>query len=415
MSFETLKLRSEVVRALKEQGIDEPTSIQEKAIPLALAGKDVIGISKTGSGKTIAFGVPVVERVKPRAGLQVLILAPTRELAVQISQELTKLGSHLGLRVATVFGGVSFNPQVDQLARCEIAVATPGRMRDHLNQRTVDLSKISCFVLDEADKMVEMGFIEDITDILDYMPSQKQILLFGATISSEIDTLKNKYMNAPTVVEAESLVKEDFLEQYYYNLEPHQKFSYLVHLLKKEDSKLTIIFCSARSTVEIVTKNLRNQGIKAEMIHGKMTQNRRLHVIENFVKGRPHVLVASAVAARGLDIKNVSHVINYDLSQDPQEYVHRVGRTARAGASGKAITLLSPKDHDTFRQVLGRYDMKVEELALESFEKLRFETARREPQRFGSRHFGGDREERDRSHVPAHQRSVRSNTGWRTR
>jgi ATP-dependent RNA helicase DeaD len=245
-------------------------------------------------------------------------------------------------------------------------------------------------VLDEADKMVEMGFIEDVERILEYTPDGRQILLFGATLSNEIDHLKHRFMKDPAVAEAEKQVKEDLLEQYYYNVEPHDKFSLLVHLLKKEDAGKAIIFCSARSTVEILTKNLRGQKIKADMIHGKLSQNRRLNVIEGFAKGKCDILVASAVAARGIDIKDVTHIFNYDLSRDPQEYIHRVGRTARAGESGKAITLLCHRDYEVFDALLGRYDVNISELPKENFQKLRFDarSSGRGRPRFGGRGFG---------------------------
>ena len=388
MSFEKLNVMKEIVRALTEAGITTPTLIQEKAIPLIKAGKDVIGRSKTGSGKTAAFGIPILEMITPRAGLQALILTPTRELAVQISGVLESFGKYIHCSVATVYGGVSITPQIHKIARSEIVVSTPGRLLDHLERRTINLSKIRCVVLDEADKMVEMGFIQDVERILEHTPQQKQVLLFGATLSSEINNLKRKHMNDPIVAEAEHQVKEDLLAQYYYNVEPQEKFSLLVHLLKKEETRRVIIFCSTRSTVEIVARNLRQQGVHVEMIHGKLSQARRLSVIEGFNKGKPNVLVASSVAARGLDIKDISHVFNYDLSGDPQEYIHRIGRTARAGESGKAITLLSPKNHEEFGAILNRYRLDVEVLPLEDFPRLRFDAHGMQQRGFARQRFG---------------------------
>ena len=387
MSFETLQVKPEIVKALQELGITTPTLIQEKAIPPVLEGKDLIGMSKTGSGKTAAFGIPILQNIVPKKGLQVLIMAPTRELAVQIGQELQKFSKYIRCSVAMVFGGVAIGPQMEQISRADIVVGTPGRLKDHLQRRTLDLSRLSCVVLDEADKMVEMGFIEDIRDILEHTPEYRQVLLFGATISSEIDSLKQQYMHDPVVAQAESQVKEDLLEQFYYNVEPQQKFSLLVHLLKKEEVGRVIIFCSARSTVEILTRNLRDQDIRAEMIHGKLSQNRRLQVIEEFNHGKISLLVASAVAARGLDIKDVTHVFNYDLSRDPQEYIHRIGRTARAGESGKAITLLTHRDYDAFRDILNRFRVNVAELPVEDFPRLRFnmQSAESHHSRFGVR------------------------------
>lgn len=392
MKFEELGVNTEIVRALHEMGIDEPTTIQSTSIPIIKSGSDLIGMSKTGSGKTAAFAVPIIEKIAPGKGPQVLIMTPTRELAVQIAGEIKKFSKYTPRNVATVFGGVGLGPQIEEMNRSDIIVSTPGRMLDHLRRRNVTLPGVRHVVLDEADKMVEMGFIEDVDQILQATPKNKQVLLFGATLSEEIDRLKQRHMRNPQVAKADRFVKEEYLEQYYYNIEPFEKFSLLVHLLKNEDADRSIIFCAKRSTVEILTKNLKSQGIKAEMLHGKLTQNRRLDTMERFRKSGA-VLVASAVAARGLDIKDVTHVFNYELSQDPQEYIHRVGRTARAGESGKAITLLSPSDHDAFSNVLRYYDINVKVLPKIEFPKLRFEAPRRGARggRFGGRPMDGRR------------------------
>jgi len=298
-------------------------------------------------------------------------------LTNQIAHELKKWSKHLNLGIAAVFGGVSLEPQREAIARSEIVVGTPGRIVDHLSRRNLDLSKLKMFVLDEADKMVDMGFIEHIERILSVTPAQKQMVLFGATISDEIDHLKKRYMNNVVKVETELQVEKDLLKQFYYDVKTHEKFSLLVHLLRKESTDRVIIFCSKRTTVELVHKNLQLQNIKAGMIHGKMRQSKRLEVINQFNKGKIRILVASAVAARGLDIKDISHVFNYDLANDPQEYVHRVGRTARAGESGKAITLLSEQDHDNFGHILSRNRIEVEALPLEDFARLRFDRGQR--------------------------------------
>jgi len=270
MSFQALEVHEKVVRALDEYGIKEPTDIQEKAIPLIKSGRDVIGKSKTGSGKTAAFGIPLLELIYPQSGVQALILAPTRELAVQIAAELERIGKYTGVGITTVYGGVAINPQMRNIARSDIIVGTPGRILDHLQRNTLDLSKITHFVLDEADKMVEMGFIEDIERILSHTPKKKQILLFGATISHEIERLKKRHMDHPVVAEAEAHVEEDYLEQYYYNVKHQEKFSLLVHLLMTEDTKRVMIFCSTRHTVELVSKNLRAQGIKIGMLQVRL-------------------------------------------------------------------------------------------------------------------------------------------------
>ncbi len=377
MSFASLNVSSAIVSALKEQGIETPTSIQEQTIPLIYQDRDVIGISRTGSGKTASFGIPILDKTVKGAGVQALILAPTRELAYQISNEIQKWGKNLKLNIATVFGGVGFEPQVEAIHRSEIVVGTPGRILDHIQRNSLKLSLLKTVVLDEADKMVEMGFIEDVEKILKSSRAEKQIILFGATISNEIDYLKDTYMDNVAVAETELQVEKDLLKQFYYNCQLHEKFSLLVHLLKKEPIDRAIIFCSKISTVELLQKNLRLQGIKCEMIHGKMSQNRRLQTIDKFNSGDNKILVASAVAARGLDIQDITHVFNYDLAQDPQEYIHRIGRTARAGESGKAITLLARPDFDAFQSVLNKYRLEVTEIPQEPFEHLRFEVIKK--------------------------------------
>ncbi len=374
MSFKNLNVKTEIIRALKDESIEVPTKIQEKSIPLIKEGRDLIGKSKTGSGKTAAFAVPIIEMISPNKGLQVLIITPTRELAFQISGEIKKFGKNLNLYVATVFGGVSINPQISAIKKANIVVGTPGRLLDHLSRGTLNLSKISCFVLDEADKMIEMGFIEDIEKILKRTPKKKQMLLFGATISQEISYLKEKYMHNPKLVQTQEHVGRDYLEQFYYDVSFFEKFSLLVHLLKKRQTERSIIFCSTRKMVDIVSKNLKKQEIKSARIHGKLSQNKRMKEIDRFNREKTNILVASAVAARGLDIRNVSHVFNFDLSQDPQEYVHRIGRTARAGKKGKAITLLSQEDHPVFRNINERYSFEVKSLPKEKFKRLYFDT-----------------------------------------
>lgn len=403
MKFEELHIKSELIKALHELGFTEPTQIQEKAIPIITSGQDLIGISETGSGKTAAFGVPMLEKIKHGHGIQALVMGPTRELVVQISQELAKFGKYMDVSVATIFGGVSFNPQIDAMRHANIVVGTPGRLLDHLRRGNLNLSHAHFVVLDEADKMVDMGFIDDVKEILNCTSKHKQMCLFGATISEEITHLKEHYMHNPVLAKTHVQVHEDYLQQFYYNVEQHEKFSLLVHLLRKEPDKTgrVMVFCSTISTVMLVTRNLRRQGIKAEDIHGKLSQNRRLKVIYDFKHGNLQVLVASAVAARGLDIKEVTHIINYDLSQDPQEYIHRIGRTARAGESGKAITLLSPRDHDRFTSILRKYDVKIQVLPKEEFPRLHFD-AKSRSFRFPRNNFGNRGFQRNSAHRPEH-------------
>ncbi len=384
-TFKQLGVNDNIIKALSECGIKEPTDIQSQAIPIIKSGKDIIGKSKTGSGKTAAFGIPLLDSIKHTSRVQALILAPTRELAIQISSELEKFGKYTDLQFATVFGGVSMHHQIRKIKTADVVIGTPGRILDHLNQKTLRLSNLTHFILDEADRMVDMGFIIDIEKILRYTPKKKQMILFGATISHEVSLIREKYMNKPMIAESEVHVTEEYLEQYYYNVQKQKKFSLLVHLLKTENADQIIVFCSSIRTVELVSKNLKANGVKSGMIHGKMNQNKRMRSIKEFNDGKQTILVASPVAARGLDIKNVSHIFNYDLSKDPQEYVHRVGRTARAGETGKAVTLLSARDHPAFGQILQNYDLNIKEIVSNGFPIVKFDAGSFRPRnnRFG--------------------------------
>jgi len=381
-------MKKELLEAAGRMGFHSPTPIQEKCIPLITDGRDVVGQAETGSGKTVAFALPILDKVVQGKGIQVLVLTPTRELCVQVTDVFKDFGKPLGIKAVSVYGGVGMDPQISGMRTSEVVVGTPGRVLDHLGRKNMNTGNVSFLILDETDKMFEMGFIEDIRKILRYTQKGKQTLLFGATISREIKKLQQEQMNEPVTVQAEMQVGEDYLTQFYYDIKPHEKFSLLMHLLEKENVGQAIVFCSARKTVDIVAKNLRKQGISSESIHGNLGQGNRERALKKFNDGKAKILVASAVAARGLDIKAVSHVFNYDLSKDAQEYVHRVGRTARAGETGKAITLLSSRDHDVFREVLSRYDLKVTKLNEENFRKYPFDAGRR----FGSRPnrpFGG--------------------------
>lgn len=377
--------------SLNSMGITEPTLIQEKGIPIAMQGRDLVGVSETGSGKTLAFGAPILEKMQKSNHVQALVIAPTRELAEQIAGEFRKFGRNKQLNVVSIYGGVSLLPQIDKLRNADIVVGTPGRLLDHMERRNLNLSRVKFLVLDEADKMVEMGFVEDVERILSQTPEEKQMFLFGATITNEVEGITKRHAKNPEYITTKINVDEDLLEQYYFNVDQSEKFSLLVHLLKSEDPNLAMIFCATRTNTDIVAKNLYRQGFDARAIHGGLSQNQRNRVIDGFHKGDPHILVATAVAARGLDIKNVSHIFNYDVPKDPKEYVHRIGRTARAGDSGKAFTLLSQRDHEFFSSVLRHCPVQITKLIIGEFEKVRFDSGR---SRFHSRGgFGEQRHE----------------------
>ena len=351
--FEQFGLSQELLKSIERQGIVKPTEIQEKSIPHIMTGKDIIGESATGSGKTLAFGCGIIENVKPRQGLQALILAPTRELAEQIKDSLRQLTKEL--RIITVYGGVGINPQIEGLKRSEIVVATPGRMLDHLNRRTVNTSKIKVLVLDEADRMLDMGFIDSVEKIIATCPRDRQTLFFSATLSTQIKNLASKYMKNPTRVQAENFVDPTKLEQIYYDVKKHLKLSLLIHLLKTNRKGLDMIFCNSRTTANFVVKNLKANKIKAIGLHGGLSQNQRTRTLQQFNDSKFDVLVCTDVAARGLHIGDVSSVYNYEIPRDSKDYVHRIGRTARAGESGKVINLLCEFDYDNFSRVLAEY------------------------------------------------------------
>ncbi len=386
-----INLQPELAKAFEEMGFLEFTDIQKKTIPLIQQGKDVIGQSFTGSGKTAAFGFPILEKTMHNNGLQVLILVPTRELCEQVTTEMRKFAKHKRMNIIAVYGGVSISPQMSQLRNADIVVATPGRMLDHLERGTAKLNNVRVLVLDEADKMFEMGFIEDVKKIISQIPKERQTLLFSATISHQVQEIVKNYMKNPEKIKVQSYVDKEKLVQHFYSVNSRDKFSLLVHILRHESPGLTIIFCATRNRVDALGKNLYKQGIEAQVLHGGLTQNRRKQAIDMFHGKKADILVASDVAARGLDIKNVSHIINYDIPKTSKEYIHRIGRTARAGTEGKVISLLSEQDHDNFRSVLEDRSLIVEQLKLPEFQRLPFIQSQRRDFGRGSYRGGSGR------------------------
>ena len=359
--FAKLGLSAGMLKVIADAGLIIPTDIQEKAIPLVLSGKDLLGSSATGSGKTLAFGAGIIEKVNARQGIQALVLTPTRELAEQVGINLEKYSKHLGLKVVEIYGGVAIGPQKHDLRIADIVVGTPGRILDHLRNDSLNLDKIKFLVLDEADRMLDMGFIDHVVTIINKCPKQRQTLLFSATISSDISRIAKHYMIEPVIIESESQVDPTKLHQIYYDVPSNMKFSLLVHLIKTEKSGLAMIFCNTQRTTEFVAKNLRMCRIRALAIHGGYSQNKRTKTLEDFHSKTFNVLVCTDVAARGLDIKNVSHVYNYDIPKTSTEYIHRIGRTARAGKEGIAIAIVSQRDYDNFRRVLSDPAIKIKQ------------------------------------------------------
>jgi len=369
--FANLGLSSDFVQVLDRLNFKTPTPIQEKSIPETLQGKDVIGIAQTGTGKTLAFCLPMLEKIRKEGGSG-LIVVPTRELAAQVSEEIEKVGGRLGFKTTLLVGGADIGQQIRSLRRGpHVIVATPGRLNDHLERRTADLSHVHTLVLDEADRMLDMGFIRDVEKIIQRCPRERQTLFFSATISSEIKSLANKYMKDPIKVSATKLVDPSKLKQVYYNAPKGLKLPLLVNLLRTEKTGLVMVFCNMRVTTDFVVKNLRLNKVDAMAIHGGLTQNKRSNMMSLFNDGKVSVLVCTDVAARGLHIENVSHVYNYEIPKDAKDYVHRIGRTARAGESGKVVNLLAENDYDNFSRVLREYDsFKIEKIDTPKLERI---------------------------------------------
>ncbi|MEK6829916.1 MAG: DEAD/DEAH box helicase [Nanoarchaeota archaeon] len=358
--FKKLGLSEELLKLLEKANFSEPSEIQEKVIPLILEGKDVIGGSATGSGKTLAFGAGIIEKTIPGRGSQVLILVPTRELAEQVGNVFIRFSGYRQLNVAIVYGGVNISNQIKSLRNSEIIVGTPGRILDHLERGTINFSHIKVLVLDEADRMLDMGFIYDVEKIIRNCPKERQTLLFSATISPEIEDIASKHMRNPKSISVESYVDAEKLKQIYYDVPNNLKFSLLVHLLQKEKYGLVMVFCNTRHNTNFIGNNLKNLGIDTLVIHGGLTQNKRNGIMEKFNENKVYVLVCTDIAARGLDIKGVSHIYNYDIPKTSKDYIHRIGRTARAGKEGIAINLISERDYENFNNVLRDSSLNIE-------------------------------------------------------
>ena len=354
--FSQLNLRAELVQAVVDEGYTEPTPIQSAVIPVLLSGKDVIGQAQTGTGKTAAFALPMLQTIEMGLGpVQGLILAPTRELAMQVSEAIYTYGKHLGVRVLAVYGGQPYARQISRLQKgVDIVVGTPGRLIDLIQRKSLDLSKVRVLVLDEADEMLSMGFIEDIETILAETPADRQTALFSATVPPEIRRLADGYMRKPQSVSIErSQMTVAAVDQRYYMVNEADKVAAMTRLLEAEDITRALIFARTRVGASELASELSSRGYPAEPLHGDMGQDEREQVLARFRGERVNVLVATDVAARGLDIDDISHVFNFDLPPNPEIYVHRVGRTGRAGKSGVAVTLLTPPELWRLRRIEG--------------------------------------------------------------
>jgi ATP-dependent RNA helicase DeaD len=369
-NFKKLGLSNAVLKSINEHGFESPTAIQEKSIPLILAGEDVIAGSATGSGKTLSFASGILQNSEKGKGIQALILTPTRELAEQVANTFRKFSKYDPLKIASIYGGVGINPQIKELKNAEVVVGTPGRLLDHISRNTIKFNNVKTLVLDEADHMFDLGFKVDVEKIIKKCPQNRQTLLFSATISKDVVQLSRKHMENPVRVSVESYIDPQKLNQVVYKVQDDMKLSLLVHLLKNEKSNLGMVFCNTQRNTDKVAKSLRKVGIDALAIHGGLTQNKRTRIMEEFHSGNICVLVCTDVAGRGLDIQGVSHVYNYDIPRESKQYIHRIGRTARAGTEGKAINILSKNDHANFMSVLKDNDVDIKGQALPALKKI---------------------------------------------
>lgn len=353
-TFYEFEIHHNIHRALNHMGFEEATPIQEKTIPIALTGRDIIGQAQTGTGKTVAFGVPLVNMVDVEAEkIQGIVIAPTRELVIQVAEEINKIGRFNNVHALAIYGGQEMNKQIRSLKKKpQIIVATPGRLMDHMRRKTIRLKTIQMVVLDEADEMLNMGFIEDITMILSEMPEEKQTLLFSATMSKAVLQIAKTYMKDPETVAIKAKeVTVQNISQLCYKVSEKEKFPALCRLLDVNNPELAIVFGRTKRRVDELSEALNKFGYKAEGIHGDISQDKRSSIMRRFKEGRINLLVATDVAARGLDISGVSHVYNFDLPQDPESYVHRIGRTGRAGKTGIALTFVAPAEIDHIKTI----------------------------------------------------------------
>jgi len=380
-SFESLGLLPELLRAVAEHGYTEPTPIQAQAIPVVLSGRDLLGAAQTGTGKTAGFTLPLLQRLAPMATksfspalhpVRCLILTPTRELAIQVHESVQTYGKHVPLRSFCVYGGVNINPQIEALKKgVEILVATPGRLLDLIQQKALTLRTVQILVLDEADRMLDMGFIPDIKRIIGMLPPPpaRQTLLFSATFSDEIRKLAAQFQKDPATVEvARRNTPAELVTQYCYHVDSTRKRELLAHLVKKNNWEQVLVFCKTKHGSNRLATQLQKDGINADAIHGNKSQNARVRALEDFKEGKVKVLVATDIAARGIDIIELPHVVNFDLPHVPEDYVHRIGRTGRAGSTGEAFSLVGAEDRPLLGPIERLINRKIEVREADGFD-----------------------------------------------
>ncbi len=368
--FRELSLSEERLAAVEAIGWVEPTPIQWKAIPLALQGKDIVGVAQTGTGKTGAFMIPSLEKIRAGKGLQVLVLCPTRELAQQVAEDTEALAKGTSIRVASIVGGVAYGPQEDALKKgVEIIVATPGRFIDHMGKRRVRLSGLKILVLDEADRMLDMGFRPQIEDIRRGISKKPQVLLFSATMPNGVHALALQLTSEPEWLEAApSGTTAEGISEVVYSVKPEKKPDLLLKLLEEEDWNQILVFCRTKVGADTLTARLGQAGVRADAMHSDRHMRHRTRALERFADGKTRVLVATDIAQRGLDVEGITHVVNYDVPLDPEDYVHRIGRTGRAGATGTAVTFLTAADLGAFKTLEYHLGRPLERIHLPEFD-----------------------------------------------
>ncbi len=376
ITFDSLGLKPEILKSVKFAGFTVPSPIQEQAIPVVLAGRDMVGQAHTGTGKTAAFSLPALNNMKLDGSVELLVITPTRELTTQVSDEIFKYGRNLGVKTVTVYGGSSYKRQLDLIGRgASVVVATPGRMLDILKRGMLNNFAPSMVVLDEADEMLDMGFLDDINEIFSYLPTNRQTLLFSATMPQPIKTLAAKILKDPEFI---SITKGETtntdIEQLYYVIDEHERDDAIIRLMDSEQTKKAVVFCRTKSEVDRLSNVLSNAGYLANGLHGDMEQRQRETVIKGFKNDSIKVLVATDVAARGIHVNNIEHVFNYHIPFDPESYVHRIGRTGRAGTKGKAITLLTPLEFKELQRIKKKVGTSMEHAFVPSKTDLRATT-----------------------------------------
>ncbi|MCF6410319.1 DEAD/DEAH box helicase [Pseudalkalibacillus salsuginis] len=366
--FKALGISQKYIQKLEDLGIDHPTKIQEQTIPLIIKGEDTVAQAQTGSGKTFAFLLPMLEKIRPDQGfIQGLIIMPTRELALQVTNELHKLTEDENINVLAVYGGQDVLQQVRKLESCvHIVIGTPGRILDHIRRRTIDFSNVSVLVLDEADQMLHIGFLQDVEAIINQTHESRQTALFSATMPDDIRQLANRYMQSPkqiNVIPTTTTLPE--IKQYVVETTDRQKQNAFLKVVKKTQPFLAIIFCRTQRRVSKLHNALSAKGYLTDELHGGLSQAKREEVMNRFRNGEIHMLVATDVASRGLDIAGVSHIFNYDVPQEAESYIHRIGRTGRAGEKGMAITFIASKDHNTLKMIEAAIDIRIDRMEID--------------------------------------------------